>query len=105
VQFASLGNPEHENVTELEANPEKVKVVEPVDPGAETVTVVGLAVNAAATTVIERLADDDSGVLSESVSVTVKLLVPTCVEVPEIAPVAELRDRPPGKVPEVTLHL
>lgn len=37
----------------------------------------------------------------ESVTWTVKLLGPTVVGVPEIAPEAELRDKPPGKVPEV----
>jgi hypothetical protein len=36
----------------------------------------------------------------ESVTWTVKLLVPVAVGVPEIAPVAELRDKPAGKVPE-----
>jgi hypothetical protein len=37
----------------------------------------------------------------ESVTWTVKLLGPTVVGVPEIAPEAELRDKPAGKVPEV----
>ena len=44
--------------------------------------------------------------VSESVTVTVKFVVPAVVGVPEIAPVAELRIRPAGKlVPPVTLHV
>ena len=44
---------------------------------------------------------------SESVTVTVKLLVPTCgpVGVPVIAPVAALSARPAGKLPVVTAHV
>lgn len=45
-----------------------------------------------------------NGVLADSelasVTWTVKLFGPTAVGVPEIAPVAELRDNPAGKVPE-----
>jgi hypothetical protein len=40
----------------------------------------------------------------ESVTFTVKLEVPAAVGVPEITPVAELRVRPPGKLPDVTVH-
>jgi len=42
--------------------------------------------------------------VSESVTVTVKLSVPTNVPlgVPEITPVAEFNDRPVGKLPVVT---
>jgi hypothetical protein len=43
--------------------------------------------------------------VSESVTVTVKFVVPAVVGVPEIAPVAELRIRPAGKLPVVTLHV
>ena len=44
--------------------------------------------------------------VSESVTVTVKFVVPTAavVGVPEIAPVAALRVRPAGKLPVVTVH-
>jgi hypothetical protein len=40
----------------------------------------------------------------ESVTWTVKLLVPLADGVPEIAPVDELRDKPEVKVPEMTDH-
>ena len=42
--------------------------------------------------------------LSESVTVTVKLIVPTCgpVGVPVMAPVAAFSERPAGKLPVVT---
>jgi hypothetical protein len=44
--------------------------------------------------------------LSESVTVTVKLIVPTSgpVGVPVIAPVEGFRERPAGKLPVVTAH-
>jgi len=44
--------------------------------------------------------------LSESVTVTVKLIVPTCgpVGVPVIAPVDVFSDKPAGKLPLVTDH-
>jgi hypothetical protein len=38
----------------------------------------------------------------ESVTCRVKLLVPAAVGVPEITPVAGARDKPTGKVPEMT---
>lgn len=43
---------------------------------------------------------------SESVTVTLKLMVPTCgpVGVPVIAPVDALRESPEGKLPLVTAH-
>jgi hypothetical protein len=43
---------------------------------------------------------------SESVTVTVKLIVPTCgpVGVPVIAPVAGFSTRPAGMLPVVTAH-
>jgi hypothetical protein len=45
--------------------------------------------------------------LSESVTVTVKLIVPTCgpVGVPVIAPVEAFRLNPAGKLPVVTAHV
>jgi hypothetical protein len=42
--------------------------------------------------------------VSESVTVTVKFVVPEAVGVPEMAPVAALRVRPAGKLPVVTAH-
>jgi hypothetical protein len=43
--------------------------------------------------------------VSESVTVTVKFVVPEAVGVPEIAPVAVLRVRPAGRLPVVTDHV
>jgi hypothetical protein len=45
--------------------------------------------------------------LSESVTVTVKLIGPTCgpVGVPVIAPVEAFRLKPAGKLPVVTAHV
>jgi hypothetical protein len=40
--------------------------------------------------------------VSESVTVTVKVVVPESVGVPEIAPVEIFRDSPAGKLPGVT---
>jgi hypothetical protein len=42
--------------------------------------------------------------VAESVTVTVKVLVPTAVGVPEISPAAS-RDKPAGRVPLVTVQL
>ena len=42
--------------------------------------------------------------VSESVTVTVKFVVPEAVGVPEMTPVAPLRARPAGKLPVVTAH-
>ena len=41
----------------------------------------------------------DAGVGAESVTSTVKLKVPALAGCPEMAPVAELSDRPPGRLP------
>jgi hypothetical protein len=105
VQAASLGNPLHENVIELVAKPEIVSIVDAEDPGAAMLRLEGFAETAAATIVRERLAVPVRGWLSESLTVTVKLLVPACVGVPEIAPVVAFRVRPAGKAPAVTLQL
>ena len=43
--------------------------------------------------------------VSESVTVTVKFVVPEAVGMPEITPVAPLRVRPAGKLPVVTAHV
>ena len=43
--------------------------------------------------------------LAESVAFAVKENVPNCVGVPEIAPVLEFSDSPPGKEPELTVQL
>ena len=43
--------------------------------------------------------------VSESVTVTVKFVVPEAVGVPEIAPVAALSNNPVGKLPVVTVHV
>jgi hypothetical protein len=42
--------------------------------------------------------------VSESVTVTVKFVVPEAVGVPEMTPVAALRVRPAGKLPLVIVH-
>lgn len=42
--------------------------------------------------------------LPPSVSVTVKVLVPVAVGVPEIRPVDEARESPAGRLPEVTVQ-
>ena len=51
---------------------------------------------------IESLTDRVCAGLPASLIVTVKLLVPVAVGVPEICPVAEARLSPAGKLPAVT---
>ena len=54
---------------------------------------------------IESLTDCVCTGLPPSLTVTVTLLVPLAVGVPEIRPVAEARLRPAGRLPVVTDHL
>ena len=63
-----------------------------------------MTLNGGALTVIPRLALAVLVGLSESVTVTVKLIVPTCgpVGVPVIAPVELFNESPAGKLPVVT---
>ena len=53
-------------------------------------------------TVIDRFAVLELD--SESVTFTVNVKVPGAVGVPEITPVAEVRVKPAGKLPDVTIH-
>ena len=63
-----------------------------------------VTVKAGFTTML-RLAVAVSAVgVSESVTVTVKFVVPEAVGVPEMTPVAALRVRPAGKLPLVIVH-
>jgi hypothetical protein len=65
-----------------------------------------VTLKAGALTVMPRFAVAVLVGLSESVTVTVKLIVPTCgpVGVPVIAPVELFNERPAGKLPLVTDH-
>jgi hypothetical protein len=54
---------------------------------------------------IESLTDWVCTGLPPSLTVTVTLLVPLALGVPEISPVAEARLRPAGRLPAVTDHL
>jgi len=59
-----------------------------------------------AVTVSESVKDADSGVALESVTLNAKDKFATlCVGVPEITPVALFRERPVGRVPDVSDHL
>ena len=101
LQEAPAGRPEQVNVTEPLAKFATVNVVEPDPPGEEMVTVVELVVTVgggAGATVITKLVDAVSGVLSESETRTVKLPVLGCVGVPEMAPVPALRVNPSGRL-------
>ncbi len=67
-----------------------------------------VTVSAATEMVMLRLAVAFAPVgVSESVTVTVKLSVPTNVPVgvPEITPVAAFNDKPAGRLPVVTDHM
>lgn len=57
---------------------------------------------AGAATTIERATDLVCAGLPPSVRVTVKLLVPVAVGVPEIKPVDETMESPAGRLPAVT---
>jgi hypothetical protein len=56
-------------------------------------------------TTMLRLAVAVSGVLSESLTPTVKLAVPAAVGVPEITPVLAFSVSPAGKLPVLMLHV
>jgi hypothetical protein len=56
-------------------------------------------------TTMLRLAVEVSGVLSESLTPTVKLEVPAAVGVPEITPVLAFSANPAGKLPVLMLHV
>ena len=101
------GSPVHAKLKALPANPETVSVVLAVAPGALTFSVVAPTetVGDEAATVIERLVEAVAGILSESVTCTVKLLTPGWVGVPVIAPVLAFRARPAGKVPLATVQV
>ena len=77
-----------------------VSVVEPLPPGegmfmlAEPVVSVGVA----AAIVIAKSAVAETGVLSESVACTVKVVFPLAVGVPEMTPVDAFSCNPAGKL-------
>ena len=101
------GSPVHAKLKALPANPETVSVVLAVAPGALTFSVVAPTdtVGDEAATVIERLVEAVAGILSESVTCTVKLLTPGVVGVPLITPVLALSESPAGRVPVATVQL
>jgi hypothetical protein len=107
LQSASDGSPEHATVIAPPEKLAKLSVVDPLSPGAAIVIWVGFAVTAggAGEITMEKFADAVAGVLSASVTMTVKLKVPLAVGVPEIAPVGALSCNPGGKLlPDASDH-
>ena len=74
----------------------------PITPAGKVVVVTD---NAGFTTMLKFAVAVLAVGVSESVTVTVKFVVPEAVGVPEIAPVAVLRVRPAGRLPVVTDHV
>jgi hypothetical protein len=71
---------------------------------AEEVSVVALAIGAAAT-VNEKDATAVTGVLSESATWMAKVKGPAAAGVPEMTPVEAASDNPGGRLPETTLQV
>jgi len=73
----------------------------PITPAAKVVVVTD---RAGLTTMLRFAVAVLAVGVSESVTVTVKFVVPEAVGVPEMAPVEAFRIRPAGKLPVVTVH-
>ena len=73
----------------------------PITPAAKVVVVTD---RAGLTTMVRFAVAVLAVGVSESVTVTVKFVVPEAVGVPEITPVDALRSRPRGRVPLVMVH-
>ena len=76
----------------------------PFVPAAKLVVEIVSGATAGAAITIESLSVLVSAGLPESVTFTVKLLVPVAVGVPEIKPVDEVSVKPAGRLPVVMDH-